>query len=381
MIHGGRTIRASAAFAIWAAVAGACQTRSTPRVDVKPAVIERLGPEIERAAGEGVDALAAHFDWEEFAQRSAPPGLSLPEREAFLRGVRQSLGTDGGGLLTAIGGGAFTYRGIAWRDGRPVARFRFLPAAGGFNFHDLVIARRADGSYRVVDMFVMTSSEYLTESMRRIAAFLLGDTSSLATRIFGDRGVTPEEMEAVRAFNQLAAGPDPEAALRAYDALTPRVRGQRSVRLMRVQVASRLEDDARYLAILNETAVNLPGDPALSSMMLDAHFLEQDWAGCLADLGAIRAVYPDPYVDAFEGRIRVQAGEAEAALAIAERVIAADGSLIDGHDVALLAALRLGRTDRARQALDRLVADHGVDPVALAALPGYDGVLALTATP
>lgn len=372
-------IRAAIALGLWVALASACQREEPPRIDVKPAVIERMGPIIEAASREGPEALRVHFDMEQLAERATPPGLSIPERNAFLNGLRDSLGADGGGLLTAVAGSGYSYRGVAWRDGRPVARFRFLPPAGGFNFHDLVLSRRPDGTYRVVDLFVMTSSEYLTESMRRVAVFLLGDTSSLATRIFGDQGVTQEEISDVRTFNELAAGGDPEAALRAYEALTPRVRSQRSVRLMRVQVASRLDDEARYLAILNETAVNMPGDPALSSMMLDAHFLEQNWTGCLADLDAIRQTYQDPYIDSFEGRVRIEAGQVEEALAIADRVIAEEDSLLDGHDIALLAALRLGRTDRARRELDRLVADHQVDPVALAGIAGYEGVRDLPA--
>ncbi|MCB9594770.1 MAG: hypothetical protein H6719_18765 [Sandaracinaceae bacterium] len=375
MLHGGRA-GVWIALALVASAAG-CQPRSRPVQFVKPALLDAMGPRIEAAAAEGPAALAPFFDWDGLAERSAPAGLALGEREGFLRGVRESLGADGGGLVRAITDGRYSYRGVAWRDGHPVARFRFLPPAGGFNFHDLVIVRTDGGEARVVDMFVMTSSEYVSDSMRRIAAFLLGDTSSVMARIFGDQAVSQDDIDAVRDFNQLAANGDANAALAAYDALAPRIRQQRAMRLLRVQAASRLDDQARYLTILNETAVNLPGDPALSSMMLDAHYLSASWDACLADLTALRLTYDDPYIDAFEGRVHVAAGDHARALALADRVIAAEDSLIDGHDVALLAALGLGQTDRARHELDRLVAEHGVDPARLASLPGYEGVASL----
>ncbi|MBX3274018.1 MAG: hypothetical protein KF729_27380 [Sandaracinaceae bacterium] len=362
------------ALVLAAALALGCAQRApTPLVHLKASAVEAFARALEADADDAT-RLSRHFDWESMAERTAPPGLSPAERDGFLEGVRGSLGSDGSGLLPALAAGRFSFRGVVWRDGAPTARFRFLPPEGGFNFHDLVIARRADGPPRVVDLFVLTSSEYLTESMRRMSAFLLGRGSSLAARLLGGGGASAEEIEQVARFNALSNGDDPEAALAAHDALPPALRRQRAVRLLRVQVASRLEDTSRYLAILNETAVNMPNDPALSTMMLDAHFLAGDFAGCLRDLDAIRASYQDPYLDAFEGRIHVAAGEHARALEVAERVIAVEPGLIDGHDVALLAALGLGRAERARAALDVLERDHGVDPRVLATMAGYEAI-------
>lgn len=356
-------------------------TPEEPHVEyAKASTIERLGPQIEAAAAAGPEDLAGYFDWSALALRSLPADTPAHQRAELLRGARSGLeGESGMALVTQITQGTYTYRGVRWRDGRPVARFRYLPPDGGFNFHDLVLAYGERGvEPRIVDGFVLFSGEYFSDSMRRLASTLLGNTSLLG-RLTGDRPASRHELDLLNELTRVSREGSPEEVLAAYDRLPERLQRDRSVLMMRATAASLLEDQDRYLAILDEIAEVMPNDPTLSVLMLDAHCVREQWEPCFADLAAIRAEYDDPYLDAFEGHLWVLRGDAERGLALADRAIAEEDDLLDAHDAALLAALALGRTERASLELGRLVDGWGIDAAALAEQEGYEGILALPA--
>lgn len=391
-----RVIRASVgrrviALALVLACVG-CERRAVNvREHVKASTVELIARRIEGASAAGPEELGQLFDWDELARRSVPPSMTGPRAEEFAREVRQDLEQSAGSsLLAQIRQSRYTFRGVAWRDGRPVARFRLNPPTGGFNVHDIVLARAPGAEPRIVDVHVVVTSEYLSETMQRMWAMLGADHSVLA-RLLGAPSATAHQVEEMRRFFRLVQEGRPAEALATYATLPEGMRRARPMMLMRVTAASRVNDDTRYLAILDEVAEALGDDPAVAIMMLDAYFLRGQWSECLRTLEQVRratelrppkpetdsGARPDPFLDAFEARVHCFAGDAERSLSLADRAIAAEPDLMDGHDVALLAALDLGQVARARAELEILERDFAVDPAELAAQEGYEGVTAL----
>jgi hypothetical protein len=343
--------------------------------------VEAFAPVLEAAFLAGGGAAMQLIDVEAMAQRRMPQGLSAAERRGVLRGVQMA--SRDFALVRTIEtelarGGVYQYRVTAERDGRPVARFRLLPAAGGVSFHDYVVGRSAAGDLRVLDVFTMVSGEYLSESMNGLLAATLGDRDLLA-RVLGGRSEFVSDLPQLQRMAELVEAGNAEGALALYDSLSEPARHERTFFLLRVRAASLLGDDARYLAVLADLEATFPGDPGANANLLDAYFLRRDWIRCQRALAALSSEFRDSYWDVLRARALLGAGDLAAARAAADRVVASEPDLIDGHDVVLAVSLASSDLARANEALEVLVARFAVDPSVLAAQPGYERVVELPA--
>jgi hypothetical protein len=346
---------------------------ASPAEPAKASTVEGLGPAIEAAARGGPEALDAHFAWETLADRSTPPEIDWLRRSQFRQGMLAGLrGADGSApFVQQLVGADYEYRGVAWRDGRPMARFRLTPLEGGFNFHDLVIELDEEGQPRIVDMHVLMSGEYLSETMRRVGSILLGGGSGLLSR-----GSQRNDTDDVQAMTQALQSGEPGEALRIYDSLSPRIRRTRIVQVIRLQAAAELGDE-RYLPVIDEVMRDWPDDVSLAAISLDAYVLREQWPRAIEAIAVLRRTYDDPFIDAMESRIQTSSGNPARGLELADAALAEEATLALAHDAALLAALALGQTERADRELRVLVDAHGVQAEYLRFEPGYEGITAL----
>ncbi|MEC7521009.1 MAG: hypothetical protein VYE22_14130 [Myxococcota bacterium] len=365
-------------FALTLACLLGCAAPSTPpsaAQRAKASVLLGFADQVQ-AASRDPGAFAALFDRRALAERMAPPGMTAAERSAFVRGAEEGLGDSLGGLLQEIAATDYAFRGVVWRDGLPTARFRMVAPEGGFNFHDMAVVVDETGAARIVDLYVMTSGEYLSETMQRLATVAWGQGGALG-RLLGREGLSQAQLERVQALVTASSEGRAEDALAVYEQLDPRLKDQSFVQLIRVQAGAQLADDGRYLAILDDASRRLGDDPAVEVMMLDAYTLRQDWGRCATALESIRREFDDPFLDAMLARTLAQDGRAAEGLALAREAVAEEPGLLDTHDALLFTALVAGDEETAARAMDRLESEFEVDRFALAAQPGYEGVLTL----
>ncbi|MGE0785711.1 MAG: tetratricopeptide repeat protein [Sandaracinaceae bacterium] len=341
---------------------------------LKPAALESFGQQLEAVANDET-RMGQLFDFNALGERAVP--LGTPNRAMFIQGMVQGISEPGSGFVAQIAGsGAYTFRGVVWRDGLPHARFRFVVTQGGFNFHDLLVISGGGRGPRVADIHVLTSAEYLSQTVGRFAALTAGD-GNLVSMILRRGRLSPDGVERLTDF-VTATRESPEEAMRTYEALPADLKEQRFVQIMRVQAASGLDTD-RYLAVMTDAQTHLaPDDPSLAVTLLDAYYLREDWPNALASIRAVRSEYDDPYVWALESRLLTFSGDPAGALALADRGIEAEPTLIDTHDAALVAALRSADTERALAELAQLEASLG-DMTMMVGQPGYEGLEALLA--
>src|SRR5262245_53124055 len=103
--------------------------------------------------------------------------LPTDVRERFLKGA-QAGQTGGQGLPAALvakvkNGGSYKFRKYYATGAKPHVLFRMLNADGRSNYHDIVLARHADGRVGMEDVYVLVAGEMLSQTYRRPMLALL----------------------------------------------------------------------------------------------------------------------------------------------------------------------------------------------------------------
>ncbi|MBO6940984.1 MAG: hypothetical protein JJ863_38775 [Deltaproteobacteria bacterium] len=337
--------------------------------------------------------LVEAIDVRAIAGRSLPAEASAAQRAGFVHGVADGA-SEGPGLLEQIQmaaqrGDRIHFQRVAERDGRPVARFRQILAAGGVNFYDFLVAEHpADAPAepggvpaRGVDFFTLTAGRWQSEVVADLFTQGVLEGPGPLQRAMGQDNPITDHGDAIKTMADLVRAQRFEDALAHYDSLPTSVQRLHIIFGLRVDAAANVDDSARYLRILDEYAGHFPDDPAIRVRLLDAHFEREQWDEALEDLRVIRELFDDPYWTASEAQIALKRDQAEHALELAESMIEADPSLVEGPDTALMASLQLGDTEKAARYAALLRDEYGIRLTLLENLPGYEGLRELDVPP
>lgn len=340
-------------------------------------------PNPSRRMEEAIDVRA-------LAGRNLPAEATAAQRNAFVAGVADGA-SESPGLLAQLHravhqqGDRLQFRGVAERDGHPVARFRQILGQGGVNFYDFLVAEHAADAppepggvpARAVDFFALTAGRWQSEVVAELFQRGVLDGPNPLERAMGQDNPVTDHGDAIGTMADLVRAERFEEALAHYDALPSSVQRLRLVFGLRVDAAAAAGDPARYLRILDEFAEHFPEDPAIRVRLFDAHVEREQWGEAREDLRVIRELFADPYWIASEAQIALKRGEPARALELAEAMMEADPSLVEGPDTALLAALQMGDAAKAAHYAAVLRDDYGIPLAHLEGLEGYEGLAEL----
>ena len=222
--------------------------------------------------------------------------LDVPEK--FLAGAKSGFlsGTQkapGGLFRDAVGKDVRLLR-VRERAGETVLLMRMRDAASaGASYMDVFLTRGADGAFRVRDIFNYALGEKVSDVMARLMAQgVAANSQSPLEKIFKGKTAPAGGFEKAMKVAETMRERKFAEVLSQSDALPDAVRKERFVQFMRVQAAMALNDDARYLKVLDEIAAAFPNDPSLGFILIDRHVLKKDYAKALdtvkllvADLG------------------------------------------------------------------------------------------------
>ncbi len=338
--------------------------------------------------------LAQAVDIRALAGRKLPAEATAAQRRDFVAGVADGA-AESPSLLEQLhlqvhrNGDRLEFRGVAQRDGRPVARFRQIMGQGGVNFYDFLVAEHPEGvspepggvPARAVDFFSLTAGRWQSEVVAELFRRGVLEGPNAMQRAMGQDNPLTDHGDAIGTMADLVREERYEEALAHYDALPSSVQQLHLIFSLRVDAAAAAEDPARYLRILDEFAEHFPEDPAIRVRMLDAHFERGQWDEALEDLRAIRALFDDPYWMASEAQIALEQDQPARALEIAEQMMEADPSLVEGPDLALVASLALGHREEAARYAALLRDEYGVSLGLLQSMEGYEGLADLQVPP
>lgn len=237
----------------------------------------------------------------------ATEGVEVPPpmAQGFREGVKDTFAI--GTTLVQTGS---EYRFLSFRtvDGRPRCLFRVL-SESGVNYHELLLAKGADGSVRVVDFYVYLTGERFSESMRRSYVQSLADRPGVVARLLGKENEYAKSLPLISRMADLVKAGESTEALRVYRKLPDVVRKGKTALLLRLQAAQGA-DEKEYLDSIDDYRNEFPNDPGLDLVTFDGFLLRKQFAETLACLDRLdRSVGGDPYLQVLRGFVHQQEGK------------------------------------------------------------------------
>lgn len=302
---------------------------------------EAFATAFEKAIGSG-DIAAANrlFDWDALLATSTS-GIEAPKqaRESFSQGFKERMAQ--GGILAEIcrlmqKGGTYTHLRVHDRDGERRVLFRMvMPDEGGFNYHDLVLARRPDGKVRAVDLYIFLSAEKLSQTLRRVylpvAADLSRNVLAKLTGISGDERVYVENLTKVDQMSTLIRENKFAEAQQIYDGFPPVMKKDKNVLLMRLQ-ALQHGDEAAYGEAIGEFRKNYPNDPCVNILSIDYFLVKKQYDRALDCIDRVdKSVGGDPYMNVLRANLLVAAARFDDAKRACQKAIDGDPTLLQAY--------------------------------------------------
>ena len=189
------------------------------------------GKELTEAVESGdVAAFNRLIDWDSVNNRCVA-GIDAPEkyRNDFIKGLARSEVSDQG-IANALAdgvkkGGRYTMLRCHTRDGGPWLLFRLLLPGSGVNYHDLPLARRADGTIKALDIHVFLSGEPLSRTFRRgYVQAVAGSYPGLLERLIGTDRIYARNFKQMGDLGVACRTGKFDEALRIYDQAAPELK-------------------------------------------------------------------------------------------------------------------------------------------------------------
>ncbi len=225
----------------------------------------------------------------------------------------------------------YTLLGVRSREGTPRLVFRVI-RQNGVDYHEFVLGLDEEDRPRVVDMFIASNGELLSESFR---SALLPDRVSLQVLNMllmptpGDFAVEVEARPLYRLGELFREGKCQEV-VDTFDRESAALSKMKRAHLLRITAAGRI-DAALHAKAIEEMRKAFPGDPSTdlaSHATLSAH---GDHDAAIAAIDRLdRAIGGDPYLLLLRARAQLLAGRPDEAQASAARAVEAEPTIHDG---------------------------------------------------
>jgi tetratricopeptide (TPR) repeat protein len=294
-------------------------------------VAARIQADVE--AGDPV-FLAKVMDHEALVSASVRGLQVSPEQMAWIRKA-VNLNALGAPIAGAVKGGG-TYRFLRLRQGpggRPQALFRMLQPSGNFNFHEYALQRNATGAVHAVDLHILTSGEWHSESLRRgwVTAIAEGKAAAGLGRLVGVESDFAKALPQITAINKLAQERQYKEALATVLQLPPSVQSGRSMLLQRMVFAQQV-GEREYDEAIAAFVRQFPDDVGISVALVGSYQNAGKYDLALSALERIhQAVGDDALLDSIRATILFNKRQLPEAKAAAEVAIAREPQLADPY--------------------------------------------------
>ena len=279
-----------------AALLAAIPAGSTP-ASPTASECEQVARQLEsHVAAKDIDFYINAFDWNALLDRMWPDGNSGQEdlqevRYNLLKGLREGVRQQAGQFRT------MKLLRVKTDAGEPRALMR-VQIGSAFNYHELIFGKSARGQPKIVDAFIYTSGEKMSDTGKRVLIpILLEKNKSLLERIFSD---TPDLITHSAQWGQLpklnAQGKYREV-LDLCAQLPDSLQREKFILVQRFRAAQAI-DQKDYLAALELWRRTYPHDPSIDLISIDAFVLEKQYPEALKCVDRLdQVIGGDPYLD------------------------------------------------------------------------------------
>ncbi len=245
------------------------------------------------------------------AERAAAE-LDLPDAQTT-KAVESLLDTFSASLERSLkDGGTYKLLGNRMIDGQRRIKFRLIQSNGAFNYNDYIVVNHA-GKVRAIDIYVLLTGEFVTQSLRRALLPLAADANkSIVERLTERESVYVQNLDKISKLAKFQD--DPKGALEIYQQLPEVLKRDKNVLTIRVQAASLTDDDQAYLAAMEDYRSTFPKDPSVQVISIDFFILEgrnQEAIDALTKLEKLSG--PDAHLNTMRAGIYAKMGNLKAA--------------------------------------------------------------------
>jgi tetratricopeptide (TPR) repeat protein len=244
--------------------------------------------------------------------------------------------------------GTLTAREISETDGR--YRFLHLRSTGNrrqavfrslrgdeFKYQEFLIEPSADGSLRIVDVYLRGLGDWFSEAIRSTAI-------TLSTKRVGMGLFVPNEyvsgMEDILSMEPLRRSGKADAALKVYFKLPPFLQKAKIALASRL-AAAREQGDEASRAALEALQTAFPADPSVSILIIAPLTDLRRFAEALAAVDALENVVGrDPYLDFKRSEILFMAEDYGKAQEVALKAIREEKTLIEPYQILVKISIR-----------------------------------------
>lgn len=338
-----------------------------------PEPFEAFALGVARGLEEG-RAEAFPIDLDVLAERITD-GVPAPAklREGFVAGMKRA-GPDflGKELVRSVSrGGAARILRVSGGKGEGRALLR-VTGEEGLRYFDLHLRRARAGEVKIVDVFVFTAGEDLSQSMRKLYLMVAADADvGLLDRLMGKEREILAHAKALKAMNDARREGRHADFLALYDELPAALKAERVFLLARIAAASALGDEKRWLRAIEDFERALPGDPTLDLVSVDGFLLRKEYDKALASADRLDARVADPYLEFWRGSILLMKGDRQGAKRRLRAAIAREPTLADPYWTLIDLAQQDGEFAAVAELLTAVERDAGVELRDLEEVPEF----------
>ncbi|MBX7113232.1 MAG: hypothetical protein K1X64_02775 [Myxococcaceae bacterium] len=275
-----------------------------------PSKFEKLARDIETQVQAGKDGITAAWDSDGFlAKVMAGSGDDINNdfKKGFAKGYKSKEGSLGQTIASTVTqGGRFRLMRIHEEGGQTRLLYRLLMPTGGLSYFDLVTTPAG----KVVDAYIFTSGELLSETIRRLYLQTAAEASQgLFDKLKGKEQLFLKNLPTLTAMQNANNDKQPAKALELYKGLPEPLRRDRLFLVARLQAAQAVSDD-EYLKAIDELRAAFGNDPASDLMAIDGFFLKKKYDLAIEAINRLNtAVGGDAYLVFMRGSMLSATGK------------------------------------------------------------------------
>jgi tetratricopeptide (TPR) repeat protein len=264
-------------------------------------------------------AAASLLDGEAFTD-TAMTGLAMNRvLKEFHRAMVDQVHTIFPDLLRQAQGGRYEFVRIRYSQNRPCLLFRLIGAQGELSYHEFFVDRRSGEPMRAVDFYNYGTGELMSQTIRRMALALAAqEDKDWIEKLSSSEREFVREFESLGRMAELLKAGNHVEALKIYETLSPTMRSNKTIAVMRLQIAGGCED-SEYLAAVEDFRRRFPDDPSLSLYEIGYYAMRKDFDQALQAVARMdELVGGDPYLLATYVALLVEAKRIDEARTFAE---------------------------------------------------------------
>ena len=278
------------------------------------------------------------LDKEFFGARCTRGGGTQKLKDLFLKGFFSAF-KYGSAISKAAKTGHYKMVRCYKKGSKNHIIFRMV-SNNALNYHDYWVVKNKKGEFKIVDCYVYTTGENLSDTMNRM--FIQWNASmdpSFLTRLMKKNKHFKENMKTFADMSKATRANKPKEAIKFYKKLSAKFQKMKMAMLIACKNYA-LIDQSAYFDKMKEYKELFPGDPSLPLMLIDYYFLKKDYQNTLKSIDELDAnLGKDPYLNLYRAYVYKQQNKLKETQKYAAKVIATLPSLSEPYLTFLSASL------------------------------------------